>query len=285
MNHDWEFMEMILRELPSNIFFKDTECRYLFATHYWRHIKHDEEEEWSIKGKTDLEIRKDKENAQLAYEQDKKILATGKGCQYTIEINLEGKTEYLEIIKNPVRDKEGKIIGIVGLINDVTDRMKLHKQLEVYAQTDIMTGLYNRRYLEYWRKSVLRPDMFPLSIISADCDGLKYMNDVYGHAVGDELIRTTSILFKISSLENAVMFRVGGDEFLIILLKTPEKKAKESISRMKSIGESLSVQGMPLSISFGTYTLETFGDDFEEAVKIADKNMYAEKESKRRCRS
>ncbi|MGN0584221.1 MAG: diguanylate cyclase, partial [Ruminococcus sp.] len=187
MNHDWEFMEMILRELPSNIFFKDTECRYLFATHYWRHIKHDEEEEWSIKGKTDLEIRKDKENAQLAYEQDKKILATGKGCQYTIEINLEGKTEYLEIIKNPVRNKEGKIIGIVGLINDVTDRMKLQKQLEVYAQTDIMTGLYNRRYLEYWRKSVLSPDMFPLSIISADCDGLKYMNDVYGHAVGDEL--------------------------------------------------------------------------------------------------
>ena len=61
--------------LPSNIFFKDTECRYLFATHYWNHIEHDVSEEWSIRGNTDLEIRKDKENAALAYEQDKKILS------------------------------------------------------------------------------------------------------------------------------------------------------------------------------------------------------------------
>ena len=75
MNRDWEFMEMILKELPSNIFFKDTECRYLFATHYWNHIEHDVSEEWSIRGKTDLEIRKDKENAALAYEQNKKILS------------------------------------------------------------------------------------------------------------------------------------------------------------------------------------------------------------------
>ena len=66
VNIDWEFIETILKELPSNIYFKDTQCRYLFCTHYWNHIVHDDTEAWSIRGKTDMEIRKDKENARKA---------------------------------------------------------------------------------------------------------------------------------------------------------------------------------------------------------------------------
>lgn len=81
-NIDWEFIETILKELPSNIYFKDTQCRYLFCTHYWNHIVHDDTEAWSIRGKTDMEIRKDKENARKAYEEDKKLLKTGIGCKY-----------------------------------------------------------------------------------------------------------------------------------------------------------------------------------------------------------
>ena len=76
---DIDFVERILRELPSNIMFKDTECRYVFCTHYWRHIKIGDDPNWTIRGKTDLEVRKDTENARMAYEQDKRILATGKG--------------------------------------------------------------------------------------------------------------------------------------------------------------------------------------------------------------
>lgn len=72
-NVDLNFLEDILKNVPSNIFFKDVECRYIFATHYWRHLDIDEQDEnWDIKGKTDLEIRKDKENAMYAYEMDKK---------------------------------------------------------------------------------------------------------------------------------------------------------------------------------------------------------------------
>lgn len=283
MNRDWDFMEKILKELPSNIFFKDTECKYLFATHYWNHIEHDDSEEWTIRGKTDLEIRKDKDNAALALEQDKKIIATGKGCNYVIEVCLDGNLEYLEIFKNPVRNDKGEIMGIVGLINNVTDRIILQKQLEAYAQTDIMTGLYNRRYLEYWLENEVKPHKFPISIISADCDGLKIINDTYGHYAGDELIRRSALIFKTDTPENAVVFRMGGDEFLIILPNTDEENARKCVEKMMNTAKDVKIKGADLSISYGISTVENNKEDLMDAVKIADKNMYSEKDSKKRA--
>ena len=66
---------------------KDAEGKYIFATHYWHHIHGRNEIGWTIRGKTDIEIRKDKSNALKAFETDKKIIETGKGMTYTIEVN------------------------------------------------------------------------------------------------------------------------------------------------------------------------------------------------------
>ena len=98
MKIDYDLFKKILKEIPSNIFFKDTECRYVFSTHYWRHLQGADDPSWDIAGKTDLEIRKDKENAKLAMEQDREIIRTGKGTSYVIEINQV--TEFLKEINN-----------------------------------------------------------------------------------------------------------------------------------------------------------------------------------------
>lgn len=120
-------LERVLKALPSCIYLKDTEGKYLFATHYWEHIgKHDPG--WSIRGKTDLEIRENKENARLAMEQDRKILETGEGATYTIQEYDDHELQYLELIKNPVFDDEGNIVGIVGLINNVTEQELMRKK-------------------------------------------------------------------------------------------------------------------------------------------------------------
>ena len=134
----------VLSELPVNIFLKDTQCRYVFSTHYWRHLKKDSEN-WSIKGKTDLEIRHDKSNAMLAYNEDKKILETGKGCTYVIEESIDGVTEYLEITKKPVFDNEGNIVGIAGVINDITHHIKQRQHMNEFTSYDMMTGLYSKQ--------------------------------------------------------------------------------------------------------------------------------------------
>ena len=281
MKVDYDLFKRILKEIPSNIFFKDTECRYVFSTHYWRHLKGAEDPSWDIAGKTDLEIRKDKDNARLAMEQDREIMRTGKGTSYVIEINQDGVTEFLELIKNPVRNEDGDIIGIVGLINDVTDKMMLEKKLEMYAHADMLTGLYNRDYLDEWIANSMNPDTYPLCVISADCDGLKKINESYGHAIGDEFLRLTASLFRAELPEKAVMFRMGGDEFLVILPNTTQDECKKYIDCINEASRSLVLKGKSVSVSFGVCEVTSPSLSFMHAMEIADKRMYMDKDTKR----
>ena len=280
MKIDYDLFKRILKEIPSNIFFKDTECRYVFSTHYWRHLQGAEDPSWDIAGKTDLEIRKDKENAKLAMEQDREIIRTGKGVSYVIEINQDGVTEYLELIKNPVRDDDGNIIGVVGLINDVTEKVLLEKKLEKYAHTDMLTGLYNRHYLDEWITNFMKPNMYPLCVISADCDGLKAVNDTYGHTIGDELIRLTASLFRVGLPEKAVVFRMGGDEFFAIIPNTTQEECKKYIDNMNEVSKALLLKGNPICVSFGFCEVQSASMNLMQAMDISDKRMYMEKNTK-----
>lgn len=83
-------MERILKELPSNIYLKDEEGKYVFCTQYWHHIDRGNDPNWIIRGKTDIDIRKDRENAIEAMKADMELLRTGVGTDYTIEVNVNG---------------------------------------------------------------------------------------------------------------------------------------------------------------------------------------------------
>lgn len=83
---------------------------------------------WTIRGKTDLEVRHDPENARKAYESDLQIVKTGKGICYVIEENEDGIQEFLELTKQPVFDADGRVKGIIGLVNDVTELECLRRQ-------------------------------------------------------------------------------------------------------------------------------------------------------------
>ena len=87
-----EFSRM-LKALPSLIYLKDTKGRYVFCSQYWSHLEGVEDPDWTIRGKTDMDIRKDKENARKAYESDLHIVATGKGTSYVIKEDGEDATD------------------------------------------------------------------------------------------------------------------------------------------------------------------------------------------------
>ncbi|NLY83909.1 MAG: GGDEF domain-containing protein [Acholeplasmataceae bacterium] len=278
--YDVDFIERILKGLPANIFFKDTECRYVFCTHYWRHLKKDKAEDWTIRGKTDLEVRIDSENAEKAYEEDKKILETGCGTKYVIEINQDGILEYLEINKHPVRNEKDEIIGIVGLIIDVTDRVLMEKELRNRARTDMLTGLGNRDALEHWIAEIMPSERFPVGIIMIDCDGLKEINDTYGHSTGDEFIKMTGSVLKMSLPENAKIFRSGGDEFLITV---PGAGLDECLKYMEAAENSgdIRIKSSRLSFSYGLSVLNSAEDNIKKAMDDADIMMYQKKKLKR----
>lgn len=114
-----------------------------------------------------MECRDDKENVRLAYENDLKIIETGKKEKYVIEKMVDGIIRYLEIEKGPVY-KDGKIVGLVGLMVDITEKMELKKELEKLANNDQLTGLYNRNYLHFWLENLNIKSLYPLSLIMTD---------------------------------------------------------------------------------------------------------------------
>ena len=277
----FEEMENILRLLPANIYLKDSEGRYIFCTQYWHHLRDRNEPGWSIRGKTDLEIREDKENAMLAMEKDREIIRSGKGCRYVIEIFQNGVQEFLEIVKEPVRDAEGNIVGIVGLINDVTESEKIKRKLNRMAMTDTLTGLGNRNSLMRDLER-LTEDSMPVSIVSADCDGLQMVNETYGRATGDEYIRMTAMVMELALPEDAVVYRVGGDEFIILLVNTDENEAKGIMRIFKEQYDQYRIQNQPLSISYGISTALSVRDDLRHVLEKADLDMCQRKQRRRR---
>ncbi len=223
-------IEKMLKELPSNIYLKDNKGRYIFATHYWHHLDNGGDPDWTIRGKTDFEIRKDKENAIKAMESDREIISTGVGKNYIIEVNEDDIREYLQIIKEPVRDEKGKVIGIIALINDVTEREMLCMKLEESAHIDELTGVRNKNCytveVERLNKEI-DDNKANFGIVMIDLNNLKIINDTYGHELGNvaivKLCRHICFIFK-----NFPVFRIGGDEFVVLL----EGKGLDNVGKL-----------------------------------------------------
>ena len=169
---DSEMMKRFMHSAPVNIFFKDTECRYCFASEICDLVSVGEN--GSIVGKTDLEVQKFPEMGKMYYEDDKKILATGEDSQYISEFPMEnGESLYFEIKKSAARDENGNIIGIVGIVDNVTERVCLEKKVEVLSIIDGLTGVYNRNYLKYRVEEKKKNLIFPFTVIMSDCNYLK----------------------------------------------------------------------------------------------------------------
>lgn len=135
----------MLRALPSLIYIKDKQGRYTFASHNWHHMY---KEGQSIRGKTDLDIRKGKENAVIAMKSDLEVLTTGKGKNYIIKEDDEEGVDYLQVIKEPLKNENGEPYGVIAIINNVTDQELLRQELKQKSITDQLTGLYNRAYFD-----------------------------------------------------------------------------------------------------------------------------------------
>jgi len=273
-NRVLNFME----SAPANIFFKDTECRYRFVTELCSVLNGGKEH--SIIGKTDLEIQIFPDLGRLYYDDDKKILETGEGSEYISEFPLETGNLYYEIKKSPVIE-DGKIIGIVGIVNDITKLMTLEKQLEELSFKDKLTGLYNRNYMESRVKKYIRAEDFPATLIMADCNYLKKVNDTLGHEYGDMLLRQMAKAIEDTIPKECIPMRIGGDEFLILCPKFTADMAEKLIAEVKQCFIARSDSILKLDAAFGYYTAEDDTLDFHDALRLADQAMY---EDKRRSR-
>lgn len=269
---DSEIMKHFMHSAPVNIFFKDTECKYCFVSEICDMVSAGEN--GSIVGKTDLEVQKFSEIGKMYYEDDKKILATGEGSQYINEFPMEdGESLYFEIKKNAVRNENGNIIGIVGIVDNVTERVRLEKKVEELSMIDGLTGVYNRNYLKYRVEEKKKKLIFPFTVIISDCNYLKKVNDQYGHEYGDILLKI--VAGKIP--EGSPVIRMGGDEFMILGNGITEEKASELMTNIQESLKQKSKEKIPLSLAMGSYTVQDKDFCFDEICHKADMRMYEDK--------
>lgn len=275
----------MLRALPSNIYLKDADCRYIFATHYWNHLKNGNDPDWTIRGKTDIEIRKDKENAASAMEADKEIMRTGKGVCYIIEENIDNIQEFFEVIKEPVWDKNNRICGIVGLINNVTEHEKLRNKLKFAADTDGLTGLLNRRKIQSKIENSFRKMKnggTPVSVIMLDIDNFKKVNDNYGHKEGDRVIRALADVLRdrrAIGIREYFAGRWGGEEFMVLLINTELPEAERTAEKIRVSFSNTDLSPLPSqTISLGVTQAKSSDTEITLYTRV-DAALYDAKES------
>ncbi|MEW5785059.1 MAG: PAS domain S-box protein [Bacillota bacterium] len=199
---------------------------------------------------------------------------------FTTEIVCKGgSTIFGEFSISPIRNKEGSITGFRGVVRDITERIRVEEQLRYLSLHDQLTGLYNRTFFEAELKRLDGSRSYPITIISADLDGLKLVNDTIGHIQGDQQLIACAGVLRDSIRGSDILARVGGDEFTAILPRTDDKTGEKISGRIR---ENIALYNekhaeFPLSLSLGVATIESGETSLNELFKRADDLMYRDK--------
>ncbi|GEM_PF-4861767 len=186
-----------------------------------------------------------------------------------------------EILQETVEKLE---YTVQKLNEEIIRRKEVEKQLRELSVKDPLTEVYNRRAaMEFIEKSIreYRKSGKTFSIAYIDLDGLKETNDRFGHEYGDKLIKTFAALLEDNIRKNDMVFRVGGDEFIVLFKDTTEQTVYEIIARIHDLAKIKS-RFLPIPISF-SYGIATYskGMSLDEIIALADKRMYKQKNSKK----
>nr|WP_207636686.1 HD domain-containing phosphohydrolase [Desulfurispora thermophila] len=186
-----------------------------------------------------------------------------------------GEIRLVDVYSSPiVRGQERLLFSIIF---DVTEREKYKEELCYLSYHDPLTGLYNRRFMEEEIKRLDTAHCLPLSVIMGDVNGLKLTNDVFGHAMGDELLKNAATIVKKSCRQEDIIARWGGDEFLLLLPRTSARRAEAIITRIKSGCEQYRAGSVQLSMALGYAVKMSTEENLTQTIKEAEKWMYHRK--------
>ncbi len=174
----------------------------------------------------------------------------------------------------------------IGGFRNMRYQHHLWTQIEAMYMRDALTGLYNRRgFAKAYRNLVDNTDGL-VTVVLADLDGLKFINDNYGHGEGDVAISTVAAALRYGCPPSAVCVRFGGDELLAVIAGDCDENAiRSSIDSFIRARNEEYQKPYEISASIGIYASQKTDElDFEELIKTSDKLMYAEKQAKKKLR-
>jgi diguanylate cyclase (GGDEF)-like protein/PAS domain S-box-containing protein len=183
------------------------------------------------------------------------------------------KNAILHISKIPSTNK-----NIISFL-DISKQKEMEKNLRNLSYHDALTSLYNRAYLIEMIDKFEKSEIHPIGVISCDVDGLKLVNDTFGHETGDTLLKTLANILKDTVPFEDIIARIGGDEFIILLPNKNYKMTKKIYDAIKQkIEEHNKMQfKIILNASIGFSIKDNKEKTLKKAINEADHNMYREK--------
>lgn len=156
-------------------------------------------------------------------------------------------------------------------------RIRSEEKIRYLSFHDSLTGLYNRAFFDEELKRLDTWRQLPLSLIMGDLNGLKLVNDVFGHHRGDELIVKVGHILRNTCRQEDIVIRWGGDEMAILLPQTDEATAEKICQRIRKACLDAIPEPIQPSIALGTATKTDVTQDVDECLKEAENRMYKNK--------
>ena len=207
------------------------------------------------------------------------IEETEESVRFEASVKIGGRKHFYVVNEKRIRDYFGNPSGYFCFFRDVTDEKVYEKHIIRMANTDALTGLYNRRYFYDYIKEHSANEM---TLLYMDLDFFKTVNDTFGHTRGDEVLKKTADYIK-EIYQDGIAARLGGDEYAVILLRKMEKvefdrKEKLLQGKVRALFRKDNRKDFPVTISVGMIVSEGGSGkgrfDIDQFLFDADKKMY-----------
>jgi diguanylate cyclase (GGDEF)-like protein/PAS domain S-box-containing protein len=190
-----------------------------------------------------------------------------------------------QVYVSRIEDAHGVSIGSAALIRDVTEEKRLEEELRRLSTTDALTGLYNRRHMDYTLTSEFSRATrmhTPFAVMMCDIDHFKKFNDTFGHEQGDRVLQAVAKAFRDGLRKYDTACRYGGEEFIAILPNTTIEGALSVAERVRRDVETMEVDGLKVTISLGVSSYPEIPNNCpEELIEAADRALYCSKRNGR----
>lgn len=217
----------------------------------------------------------------ICMESEYEVMEKRETCIFDETVKIGESLRELKTYKSPLFDLDGSVMGTVGVAIDVTQERLYQQMMIKNANTDFLTGLYNRRYVyEYIDKQ----EDGHISVFCIDLDHFKSVNDIYGHHEGDKALVLTAKTLQ-DCMPEGLIARMGGDEFLVVM--TGARTGEEVERTREMIKEQLDGAYVKhehlrnISASVGAAYTQTGKETFHDLFHMADELMYQDKEKNR----
>ena len=192
-------------------------------------------------------------------------------------ITASGERKWVLEMGQCVMQENGIVDALEGIIFDITESKERFNHIQFLNTHDYLTGLYNRGFFEEAKEHLDHENYLPLSIIIADINGVRLINDAFGHEEGDRIIKQTAMIIQNCCKEGAVISRTGGDDFGILLPNTDLNEALQIAQKIKNacdnVNSALPDIAKHINLSVGVGIRCTIDESIQDASKQAEEYM------------